>query len=241
MRRRQFLSSAAVTSFATPAALRANAPASCGADPVTTQLLTDWPNLGHFAQHNAEIKISEEPVKIVFLGDSITQGWPDKRPDFFRSGRVCRGIGGQTTGQMLLRMMADVVALKPKAVHILAGTNDIAGNTGPMTHQQTIDNISAMAVLAKTHGIKVILGAIPPAANFPWRPRLSVTQSIVTLNKMLADVARRNANTFVDYHSALSDEASGMKQGLAYDGVHPDKEGYAVMEKVLLRVLPKNF
>lgn len=237
MHRRQFLASAAITSIAASGRLNAETPTMCSPDPAATQLQTDWPNLQFYAADNARIKKSNDPVDIVFMGDSITQGWRDKRPDFFGAGRICRGIGGQTTGQMLLRMMADVVALKPKAVHILAGTNDIAGNTGPITHPRTIDNISAMVKLAKAHDIAVLLGSIPPAANFPWRPGLPVTQSIIALNRMLVDVARQNASIFVDYHAALSDVAGAMKPGLAYDGVHPDTEGYAVMEKTLLRKL----
>ena len=193
----------------------------------------DWPNLARYAADNAARIATRQRSDIVFMGDSITQGWPDKRPAFFTSGRVCRGISGQTTPQMLLRMMADVVALTPKAVHIMAGTNDIAGNTGPMTPAQTIANIEAMIVIAKAYGIKVFLGSIPPAANFPWRPGLETAQAIISLNSQLRRLAAKQKASFVDYTPALATPAGAMKSGFARDGVHPVVAGYAAMENVL--------
>ena len=193
----------------------------------------DWPNLSRYAADNATRIAARQRSDIVFMGDSITQGWPDKSPAFFTGGKVCRGIGGQTTPQMLIRMMPDVVALKPKAVHIMAGTNDIAGNTGPMTPAQTIANIEAMIVIAKAYGIKVLLGSIPPAANFPWRSGLETAQAIIALNAQLRRLATKQNILFVDYTPALATPTGAMKPGLAYDGVHPDVAGYAAMESVL--------
>lgn len=212
-------------------------PKACLLDEETNARLNDWANLGKYAAENEKIILFEKPVDIVFMGDSITQGWPDKRPGFFSERRVCRGIGGQTSGQMVLRMMADVVALKPQIVHIMAGTNDIAGNTGPMTPQQTVDNVDMMAVIARAHGIDVLIGSIPPAANFPWRPGLETVQSIASLNRALAALARARDVTFVDYTDILSDSSGGMKAGFAYDGVHPDSAGYSAMESLLEPVI----
>ncbi|WP_179504845.1 MULTISPECIES: GDSL-type esterase/lipase family protein [unclassified Sphingomonas] len=200
--------------------------------------LTDFPWLGRYAADNARVIASGTRVNLVFMGDSITQGWPDKRPAFFAQGsRVGRGIGGQTTPQMVLRMMADVIALRPRAVHIMAGTNDIAGNTGPMTAQQTHDNLAAMATLAQANGIAVLLGSVPPAANYPWRPGLDTVTPIAAVNQWLAAYAAQHGHTFVDYHTALQDGTGGMRPGLAYDGVHPTEAGYATMEQVLEPIL----
>ena len=132
--------------------------------------------VGYYAEDNAKLLASKAPVDIVFMGDSITEGWMDKRPGFFTRGRIDRGIGGQTTPQMVLRMMSDVVALKPRAVHIMAGTNDIAGNTGPMTAEMTQNNFRAMSDIARRNGIKVMLASVPPAAGFPWAPAIETRQ-----------------------------------------------------------------
>jgi lysophospholipase L1-like esterase len=176
-------------------------------------------------------------VDIVFLGDSITEGWRDQRPGFFTPGRIGRGIGGQTTAQMVLRMMPDVVALKPRAVHIMAGTNDVAGNTGPMTPQMTQDNFRAMAAIARHHKINVILASIPPAASFPWRPGLETRAPIRALNAWLREFARHERFTYIDYHAALATSEEGMRPGLASDGVHPTDAGYDVMASVAEPVL----
>lgn len=212
--------------------LRAAEPV-CAPDAEAARKAADWPELARYAEANRALLQTGTPVDVVFIGDSITQGWPDKRPAFFSPGRVCRGIGGQTTPQMVLRMMADVIALRPRQVHIMGGTNDLAGNTGPITPEQTLDNLAAMALLAKAHRIKVLFGSIPPAANFPWRPGLETAQAIAALNGRIAGLARQLKVRFVDYTPALADAAGGMKPGLAYDGVHPDTAGYAAMESVL--------
>jgi len=153
-----------------PAAACAGKWQESGEEKRQRQLKEDWPWLGHYAADNEKLVASGRKVDIVFMGDSITQIWADSRPGFFTSGRIGRGIGGQTTPQMVLRMMADVIRLRPRLVHIMAGTNDVAGNTGKMTVQQSCDNLQAMTELAQAHGIAVLLGAVPPADHFPLAP-----------------------------------------------------------------------
>jgi lysophospholipase L1-like esterase len=197
----------------------------------------DFGMIGYYADDNAALLASKAPVDVVFMGDSITEGWIDKRPGFFSRGRVDRGIGGQTTAQMVLRMMSDVVALRPRVVHIMGGTNDIAGNTGPMTAQMTSGNIEAMIDIAQRHRIKVLLGSIPPAAQFPWSPAIETRSAIAALNRRLQRLARRTGATWVDYHPALDDGRGAMKPGLAGDGVHPTEAGYDAMARVLEPIL----
>jgi lysophospholipase L1-like esterase len=204
-------------------------------------LARDFGMVGYYAEDNAKLLASGVPVDVVFMGDSITEGWMDKRPGFFTRGRVDRGIGGQTTPQMVLRMMSDVVALKPRAVHLMAGTNDIAGNTGPMTPEMTQNNFRAMSDIARRNGIKVILASMPPAAGFPWAPKIGTRRPIAEMNRWLKSYAAQTGATWVDYHSVLDDGTGAMKPGLAVDGVHPTEAGYdamaTVIEPVLARVL----
>ena len=200
-------------------------------------LLRDFGMIGYYAEDNAKLLASKRPVDVVFLGDSITEGWFDKHPDFFANGRVDRGIGGQTSSQMVLRMMSDVVALKPKAVHIMAGTNDIAGNTGPMTAQMTKDNFIAMSDIAARHAIKVLIASIPPAASFPWRPGLETRKPIAAMNQWLNRFAHERGALWVDYWPVLDDGSGAMKPGLSSDGVHPTPAGYEAMEKVIEPIL----
>ena len=201
----------------------------------------DFPQLGKYRADNERLITSKAPINVVFLGDSITEGWKDKRPAFFSTGRIGRGISGQTTPQMVLRMMADVVRLKPKAVHIMAGTNDIAGNTGPMTPEMTRDNFRMMSDIAHARGIKVLVASIPPAASFPWRPGLETKKPIAEMNAWLNQFATRSGATWVDYRRVLDDGTGSMKPGLAFDGVHPTEAGYdamaTVIDPILLRVL----
>jgi lysophospholipase L1-like esterase len=204
-------------------------------------LLRDYGMTGYYAEDNSKLVASREPVDIVFLGDSITEGWHDKRPGFFTTGRIDRGIGGQTTPQMVLRMFSDVVALKPKAVHIMAGTNDIAGNTGPMTAQMTDDNFRAMSDIARREGIKVLLASIPPAAAFPWQPKVQTRPRIAELNNWLERFAYQTGATWVDYRTVLDDGTGAMKPGLASDGVHPTKAGYDAMATVIEPILQRMF
>jgi lysophospholipase L1-like esterase len=201
------------------------------------QLATDWPWLGRYAADNAALAASGAKTDIVFMGDSITEGWRGSRPDFFRPGRVGRGISGQTTPQMVLRMMADVVAHRPKFVHIMAGTNDIAGNTGPMTPAQTHGNLAMMVMIARAAGIGVLLASVPPADGFPWKPGLPTVAPIRAINAWIRDYAAKNRVTFVDYTPALATPAGAMRPGFANDGVHPTPAGYAAMEQVLTPIL----
>jgi lysophospholipase L1-like esterase len=200
-------------------------------------LLRDFGMVGYYADDNAKLLASRAPVEIVFLGDSITEGWMDKRPGFFTRGRVDRGIGGQTSSQMVLRMMSDVVELKPKAVHIMAGTNDIAGNTGPMTPHMTQDNFRMMVAIAQRHGIRVLLASIPPAASFPWRPGLETRKPIAAMNAWLKQFARESGSIWVDYWPVLNDGTGAMKPGFASDGVHPTEAGYDAMATVIEPIL----
>lgn len=232
--RRAFLTGTLVLPLAARAAAQER---QSWAEKHSSQLLTDWPWLGRYADDNAKLRAAGTRVDIVFMGDSITEGWRGKRPGFFTPGRVCRGISGQTTPQMVLRMMADVVALKPRFVHIMAGTNDIAGNTGPITIPQTCDNLRAMTQLARANGIEVLLASVPPADHFPWVPGLATAAPIRTINAWIRDYARRAKATFIDYTPILADSAGAMKPGLASDGVHPTEAGYIAMESVLAPIL----
>ena len=201
----------------------------------------DFGMIGYYADDNARLLASHEPVDVVFIGDSITEGWFDKRPGFFTRGRINRGIGGQTSSQMVLRMYSDVVALRPKAVHIMAGTNDIAGNTGPMTAQMTENNFRAMSDIAMRHGIQVLLAPVPPAAAYPWRPKVQTRARIAELNRWLEKFAHDTGALWVDYRKVLDDGTGAMRPGLAYDGVHPTEAGYDAMATVIEPILKRMF
>ena len=200
-------------------------------------LSRDFGQVCRYAQRNAELLASGEPVRLVMMGDSITQGWPDKQPDLFTQGIVGRGIGGQTTSQMLLRFRADVIALKPKAVHIMAGTNDIAGNTGGLTFETLTGNYRSMAKLAQAHNIDVILASIPPASEFSWREGMAPAETIREVNRWLEAYAAENGFTYVDYHGALANGEGGLPEEFGPDGVHPNEAGYEVMREVLEPVI----
>jgi lysophospholipase L1-like esterase len=197
----------------------------------------DFGMLDYYRDDNIALLASREPVDIVFMGDSITEGWHDKRPGFFTRGRVDRGISGQTTSQMVLRMFSDVVELEPRAVHIMAGTNDIAGNTGPMTPQMTEDNFRAMTDIAQRQGIKVLIASIPPAGSFPWAPQVQTRAPIAEINAWLKRYAHEVGAIWVDYHRVLDDGTGAMKPGLASDGVHPTEAGYDAMATVIEPIL----
>jgi len=199
--------------------------------------LDDWPQLKRYADDDASISApgnSSDPntARVVFYGDSITDGW-GRQPatgDFFPGKPyINRGISGQTTPQMLVRFQQDVVHLHPAAVLILAGTNDLAGNTGPSTPQMTEDNFTSMAEIARASGIKVILASITPAFSYPWKPGVDPVPAIREINAWLKDYCAKQGFTYLDYYSAMSDDKGAMKPGLAKDGVHPTAAGYAIM------------
>lgn len=199
----------------------------------------DWANLARYKNENAQLESPKAKEKrVVFMGNSITEGWIKKDPDFF-SGKpyVNRGISGQTTPQMLLRFQADVIALNPKVVVILAGINDIAGNTGPSTLEMIEDNISSMSVLAKSAGIKVILSSVLPAYDFPWRPGLSPAEKVVSLNEWIKNYASKNGFIYLDYYSPMVDDRKGLKAEYTTDGVHPNEKGYKIMEPLVEKAI----
>lgn len=231
--RRTVFALGALLPFASAAAAQ-NAPAEETWDQRWQRgLREDWPGLRRYAEENRALLASGVKTNIVFLGDSITQGWREKRPAFFKPGRVGRGISGQTTPQMVLRMMQDVIQLKPKYLHFMAGTNDIAGNTGPMTVTQTQDNIRLIADIARANGIKLLLACVPPADKFPWRPGLEVIKPIREINRWSAAHAQAMGATWIDYTPVLADASGAMKPGMAYDGVHPTEAGYDAMATVI--------
>jgi len=190
----------------------------------------DFGQLCHYRAKNVSLSSGKASPQVVFMGDSITEGWEKLDPAYFTDGKVDRGISGQTTSQMLLRFRQDVIDLHPQVVHILAGTNDVAGNTGPVTLSQVEGNIASMAELAQAHGIRVVLGSVPPAEKFPWQQSLVVVPTIKVLNTWIKEYAARNGFTYVDYFSAMANASGGMKEGLSSDGVHPTLKGYQVME-----------
>lgn len=193
----------------------------------------DWAGLCRFQAANAEFVASGNRPRVVFMGDSITENWLLGDPDFFGAEQVNRGIGGQTTPQMLLRFRADVVALRPAAVHILAGTNDVAGNTGPSTVADFRNNILAMVEIARANGIDVILGSIPPAASFNWQPALDPVPRIRELNAWLQQYAAENGLRYIDYFTQLSGMNGELRPELGNDGVHPNRAGYAIMRRLV--------
>jgi len=197
----------------------------------------DWPGLCRYRDANESASTGSTPIRLVLMGDSITENWALADPQFFQAGILNRGISGQTTPQMLLRFRADVIALRPEAVHILGGTNDIAGNTGPTRVQDFKDNIMSMSELARAHGIRVILGSIPPAAAFNWRPGLDPVPRIRELNSWLRDYAASNGFDYIDYYAQLAGTSGELDAALGNDGVHPNRAGYGVMRALLARKL----
>jgi lysophospholipase L1-like esterase len=193
----------------------------------------DWAGLCRFRAANDDAVTATERPRVVFMGDSITENWGMGDPELFQHGVLNRGISGQTTPQMLVRFRSDVIALEPRAVHILAGTNDVAGNTGPNRPQDFKNNIMSMAELARAHGIHVILGSIPPAAGFNWRPQVNPVPLIRELNQWLREYASQNGFDYVDYYSVLARPNGELKPELSNDGVHPNRSGYRLMRKLM--------
>ena len=195
--------------------------------------LADWPALGRYKAENAALAApAKGEQRVVFYGDSITDAWghrPDTWEFFPGKPYLDRGISGQTTPQMVVRFHQDVVNLHPRAVVILAGTNDVAGNTGPMTPEMTEDNLRAMVEMARANGIKVVMTSILPAGDFPWKRGMEPAGKIRLLNTWLEAYCKSEGIVYVDYYASLADESGAMKPGLSMDGVHPNAAGYAIM------------
>lgn len=203
---------------------------------IVTQNLNaqDWPNLKRYAEDNLVLgEPAEGEQRVVFMGNSITEGWlTDSTSFFYSNSYINRGIGGQTTPQMLIRFRPDVINLKPTVVVILAGINDIAGNTGPSTIDMISDNLMSMVDLALTNNIKVVLSSVLPAYDFPWKPNMNPAEKVIELNERLKNYARQKGIIYLDYFSAMVDDRNGLQENLTYDGVHPNISGYKVMEKL---------
>jgi lysophospholipase L1-like esterase len=201
------------------------------------QLRTDWAQLRRYQRENAAL-LPTTADRVVFIGNSIIDGWAKFFPTQFPGKPyIGRGIGRQTTPQMLVRFRQDVVALKPKVVVILAGTNDIAGNTGPSTLEMIEDNLASMTEIAQANGIRVILSSVLPVYNYPWKPGLEPAPKIMALNAWMKDYAAKRNAVYLDYHSAMQDDQHGMKKELAYDGVHPSEAGYRLMASLAERAI----
>lgn len=192
-------------------------------------------NMHHLKKENIELmKSKNESGRIVFMGNSITQGWSDQHPDLFKNtSYINKGISGQTTPQMLARFSQDVIDLQPAIVVILAGINDLAQNSGPISIDSIAMNIITMAEMAKANDIEVILCSVLPAFDFPWRPGLEPAEKVIELNKQLTSYAEEQGIVYVDYFAVMVNEVNGLKEELAYDGIHPNTAGYLIMEPIL--------
>ena len=202
--------------------------------------LKDWPALARYSEENLKTVPAsmDGPRRVVFMGDSITDSWDDPKYGGFFPGKsyINRGISGQTTPQMLIRFRPDVIELTPKVVVILAGTNDIAGNTGPTTLDAIEDNLSSMAELATAHGIRVVFASVLPVSDYEMRDGKQIVQTtrrppgqILELNKWIKDYAAKHHHTYLDYFSAMVDDKGFLKNELSDDGLHPNAQGYVVM------------
>jgi lysophospholipase L1-like esterase len=203
------------------------------------QANTDWAGLNRYRAANETLSAPRAGQdRVVLFGDSITEEWVRLVPTLFGGTRyVGRGISGQTTPQMLVRFRQDVLALKPKAVVILAGTNDIAGNTGPSTLEMIEDNLVSMTELAKANNIKVVLASVLPVADYPWKRGLEPAPKVVQLNNWIKQYAETNGHVFLDYHTAMAGPMQSMRADLSRDGVHPNAAGYAVMQPLLEKAI----
>lgn len=192
----------------------------------------DWANYGRYAEANKTVK---EAPEAVLIGDSIFEGWAAQRPEYFAANNfVGRGIGGQVSAQLLARFRADVLDLAPRQVVILVGTNDLAQNQGPVEIPHIAQNICSMAELAKAHGIEVFVCSVLPVAEYPWNLEIKdVPAKVRELNALLREWASANGCTYVDFWTPMADERGGLPETLAWDGVHPTPEGFAIMEKIV--------
>ena len=202
----------------------------------------DWPNLSRYQDENRSVGIPEKgKQRVVFMGDSITEEWSNLYADYFDTeGYINRGIGGQTTPQMLIRFKPDVIDLEPDIVVILAGTNDIAGNTGPSNVKMITDNIFSMAELARAHQIKVVLSSILPVFQYEWAKEIKdVPATIDSVNDELKKYVNDHGLVYLDYFSSMVDERKGLNKDYTYDGVHPNQDGYILMSSLAQKVLSR--
>lgn len=201
----------------------------------------DWPNLKKYQKENSLLPASgAQEDRIVFMGNSITEGWSVANPSFFKEkAYINRGIGGQTSPQMLLRFRQDVINLQPKIVVILAGTNDLAENTGPITPEQIRDNILSMVQLAKTNDIVPMVCSVLPAYDYPWRPGKQPNIKIPKLNTLIQQMCLEQKVPYLDYFSEMTDDRNGLPPAYTTDGVHLTKKGYSVMEKLVEEAIEK--
>jgi lysophospholipase L1-like esterase len=206
-----------------------------------TVIAQDWANLNYYRKANTLLENpADNEDRIVFMGNSITEFWKNVHPDFFVGKTyVNRGIGGQTTSQMLLRFRADVINLHPKVVVFLGGTNDIAGNTGNVTLDMIEDNIFSMIELARANDISVVLCSVLPVFEYPWSPGKQPAEKIIELNKALRFYAETHGIIFVDFHTPMKDERNGLRLELGEDGVHPNVSGYLIMEPLVEEAIRK--
>src|SRR5687767_12159004 len=195
------------------------------------RLLADWAGLIRYGSENTELPSPKPGAdRVVFLGDEVTENWGRGGAQFF-SGKpyLNRGISGQTTPQMLVRFRQDVIALKPKVVVILAGINDIAGNSGPATQAMIADNLMSMTEIAKANGIRVVLSSVLPAYDFPWRRGIQPAPKVAALNEWIKRYAQQAGVVYLDYYSKMVDARGGLPPELASDEVHPTEAGYRLM------------
>ena len=199
----------------------------------------DWFRFNDYKADNERIIANEAYPEVVFMGNSITENWAYFHPEFFTSHNYLgRGIGGQTSAHMLVRFKTDVVDLHPKAVVIMAGTNDVAHNDFWVAPDQVVNNVISMCELAQAHGIIPIISSITPCTSFVWRPEIeNAGQTIVEINRNLRAYAEANGFVYVDYHSALADENQGFPKTLSGDGCHPDPDTYFIMEGLVLEAI----
>lgn len=199
----------------------------------------DWANQNKYAKENAATPPpSKGENRVVFIGNSITEGWKTKHPAFFTTNPyINRGISGQTSPQMLLRFRTDVIRLQPKVVVILAGTNDIAGNTGPSTLEMIEDNIASMTELALANNIKVVLSSVLPVYDYPWKKGLEPANKIIALNTWIKTYCSKKHIVYLDYFSSMVDGRNGLKSELTSDGVHPTLAGYLIMEPLVKKAI----
>lgn len=205
------------------------------------QLHNDWANLGRFRADNKSVAMPAKGEKrVVFMGNSITEGWIRLDPEFFKGKPyINRGISGQTTPQMLIRFKPDVINLKASVVVILAGINDIAGNTGPSTLEMIEDNLSSMAEIAQANGVAVVLSSVLPAYDFPWRPGMEPAEKVVQLNAWIKKYAMTHKCIYLDYFTSMSDTKHALKKEYTEDGVHPNLAGYKIMDPLAEEAIQK--